>query len=180
MATTAAPAQGDSPITDFSQCHVGIVAQLDALDSLPALLLPAQRARQTAATTLAFFDDVILEHHAQEETALFPAVLASATPGSERDAVAAIINRLTTEHRRIEAHWGALKAALRQVARGHDAALDADAVTRLVQDYRAHAAYEEREFLPLSQSILGRNANHMAALGISLHMRHVKPVAGYI
>lgn len=30
----------------------------------------------------------------------------------------------------------------------------------------------ETEFLPLSQTILGRNSNHMAALGLSLHMRH--------
>ena len=30
-------------------------------------------------------------------------------------------------------------------------------------------------FLPLSQTILGRNSNHMAALGVSLHMRHALP-----
>ena len=180
MNTPSTSGFGDSPITAFSQCHVGIVAQLDALDSLPALLLPAQRARQTAATTLAFFDDVILDHHAQEEKALFPAVLASATPGAERDQVATIITRLTAEHRQIEALWAGLKAALRQVARGHDAALDAHAATQLVHAYRLHAAYEEADFLPLSQTILGRNANHLAALGISLHMRHVKPVVGYI
>jgi len=38
--------------------------------------------------------------------------------------------------------------------------------------YRAHAWFEEQEFLPLSQTILSRNPNHMAALGLSLHMRH--------
>ncbi|MEY2688035.1 MAG: hypothetical protein RL375_2233, partial [Pseudomonadota bacterium] len=27
-------------------------------------------------------------------------------------------------------------------------------------------------FLPLSQTILGRNGDHMAALGLSLHTRH--------
>jgi hypothetical protein len=42
----------------------------------------------------------------------------------------------------------------------------------LVTRYRAHAQYEESEFLPLSQTILSRNSNHMAALGMSLHMRH--------
>ena len=51
---------------------------------------------------------------------------------------------------------------------------------RLVSDYRAHAHYEELVFLPAAQSILGRNANHLAALGLSLHLRHARPVVGYI
>ena len=29
--------------------------------------------------------------------------------------------------------------------------------------------------LPLSEAILARNPNHMAALGVSLHMRHALP-----
>jgi hypothetical protein len=42
----------------------------------------------------------------------------------------------------------------------------------LVTQYRAHAQFEEQSFLPLSQAILGRNSHHLAALGLSLHMRH--------
>ena len=64
---------------------------------------------------------------------------------------------------------------LKAVAKGHDSALEASAVQRLVDAYLVHVAFEEREFLPLSQSILGRNSNHMAALAISLHMRHSVP-----
>ena len=48
-------------------------------------------------------------------------------------------------------------------------------MAELVASYRGHASYEEAVFLPLSQQILSRNANHMAALGMSLHMRHVLP-----
>jgi hypothetical protein len=33
----------------------------------------------------------------------------------------------------------------------------------------------EQIFLPLCKTILGRNGDHMAALGLSLHMRHVLP-----
>lgn len=43
-------------------------------------------------------------------------------------------------------------------------------------EYQRHASVEETEFLPLAQEILERNSNHLAALGLSLHMRHVKPV----
>lgn len=180
---TASPAPADDPngpIANFSNCHVGIVAHLDTLGELPALLEPAARARTIATDTLAFFDAVILEHHGQEERELFPAVLAGAQPGEERTRVAVMAERLTTEHRQIEAWWAQIKPNLRQVAKGHDSPLDTVAVQQLVAQYRAHAAFEEAEFLPLSQRILGRNANHMAALGMSLHMRHVRPVVGYV
>ena len=44
-----------------------------------------------------------------------------------------------------------------------------------MHSYRNHARYEEEVFLPLSQAILGRNSNHLAALGMSLHLRHALP-----
>ena len=64
---------------------------------------------------------------------------------------------------------------LKAVAKGHDAEIDGAEVTALVETYQAHARYEEEVFLPLSQTILGRNSNHMAALGVSMHMRHAMP-----
>jgi len=167
--------ESKSPIDDFSSCHVGILAQLDDLQRLPALLDAASQARQGAAAALRFFRDVVHEHHAQEESELFPAVLKSASVGEERDKVAAIVKRLTGEHRQIEAAWSKLEPGLKSAAKGQDSALDAVAVHALVQSYQAHARYEEQEFLPLSQQILGRNASHLAALGMSLHMRHISP-----
>ncbi len=170
----------DAPIANFSQCHVGIIEQLNALRDLPALLAPATRARTVAAQTLVFFEEVIAEHHAEEERELFPAVLDNAQRGGERERVETIIARLTVEHRQIEATWSGLKRELKRVAQGRDAELKSAAVEQLVSDYRAHARFEEEVFLPLSQTILGRNANHMASLGLSLHLRHALPVAGSI
>jgi hemerythrin-like domain-containing protein len=177
--TTASGAQ-DAPIANFSQCHVGIIEHLGALDELPASMEPARRARQVAADMLAFFDAVILEHHGEEERELFPAVVLSAANGQEQARVKTMVERLTTEHRQIEAWWSRIEPQLKRIAKGRDTELDAVAVRQLVKEYRAHAQYEETEFLPLSQTILGRNANHMAALGMSLHMRHAKPIPGYI
>jgi len=163
----------DTPIATFSNCHAGILGQLQALDALPAAVEAARRARHTAEATRRFFRDVVLAHHADEERELFPAVLASARPGEERAQVQAITERLTAEHREVEAAFARLEPALADIARGRDAALDAAAVAALVARYQAHAQYEEALFLPLSQTILGRNANHLAALGLSLHTRHV-------
>jgi hemerythrin-like domain-containing protein len=175
MNTTA-----DAPISNFTNCHSGIIKRLNALDELPALLEPAARARQIAEQSLEFFREAIFEHHLEEERELFPAVIASAQPGEELERVKAMAKRLTEEHRMVEALWKRLEKGLKQVAKGQSTDLDISEVQRLVSEYTAHARYEEAEFLPLSEVILGRNSNHMAALGLSLHMRHAKPVAAYI
>lgn len=165
----------DAPLNQFSECHDGILRHLQALDGLPALARAAAQARRTAHETARFFQDVIVEHHSQEESDLFPAVLASAMPGEEHSRVQALVQQLTREHREVEAAWAQLAPAMKALAKGRDAALDEAAVAELVQRYRAHAAFEEAEFLPLSATILGRNSHHMAALGLSLHMRHALP-----
>jgi hypothetical protein len=166
---------GDAPLDAFSLCHVGILSHLEAFGQLPALLEQAARARHIAADTLKFFREAVFEHHSEEERELFPAVLASAVAGEERDRVQTIVDRLTKEHREVESVWSKLEPGLKDVAKGHDAALDGAAVTALVIAYEGHARYEEQVFLPLSQAILSRNSNHMAALGVSLHLRHVMP-----
>lgn len=171
----AADTSADEPIQNFSQCHEGILSHLRGFGELPALLAPAARARAVATDILAFFRQAVFEHHAEEERELFPAVLASAEAGEERARVQAIVDRLTREHRQVERAWAQLEPELRRVAKGQDSELDAQAVAELVASYRGHAQYEEAVFLPLSQQILSRNANHMAALGMSLHMRHVLP-----
>lgn len=170
----------DAPLDQFSNCHAGIVSHLQAFGELPELLGPAERARQIAADMLAFFKDTVHEHHADEEKALFPAVLASAFRGEEQDRVRAMVGQLVAQHRAIESLWRLLEPELRKVAKGQASALATDAVQMLVSEYRAHAAFEEREFLPLAHAILGRNGNHMAALGLSLHMRHAPRPMAYI
>jgi hemerythrin-like domain-containing protein len=177
---TTATATDTAPIQDFSHCHVGIFRKLDLLGELPALLEPAARARQIAEQALEFFREAIFEHHLDEERELFPAVLASSTAGAELERAQAMSRRLTNEHRELEGLWKQLESGLKKVAKGQSTDLDPALIQRLVTQYRAHAQFEESEYLPLSQAILGRNANHMAALGLSLHMRHAKPVNAYI
>lgn len=174
MSATPAPI-AEQPLDEFSNCHGGILGKLDALDGLPALLAPAAEARRIAADSLDFFSSVVYEHHAEEERELFPAVLASAAKGAEREHVQAMVDRLTREHRDVEAAWERLKPHLKAIAKGHDTTLDVQALADLVAHYKGHARYEEREFLPLSKTILGRNDNHLAALGVSLHMRRALP-----
>ncbi len=170
--------QQDEPIADFSQCHAGIFRKLDQLGELPALLEPAARAREVAEKSLEFFREAIFEHHLDEERELFPAVLASCKDDAERGRVQSMNKRLTDEHRELEKIWKSLESGLKKVVKGQFGDVDLSQVMRLVNQYRAHAQFEEQEYLPLAQQVLGRDDNHMAALGMSLHMRHQHP-AGY-
>lgn len=168
------------PLQGFEQCHAGIVRRLHALDELPALLAPAARARAIAEQSLGFFPPALYEHHLDEERELFPAVLAAAEPGPERARVQTLVDTLTAQHRTLEALWKSLERELRRVARGQDSDLDAIELHRLVSEYVAHARCEESAFLPLAERILGRHEHHLAALGLSLHLRHQPMPVPYV
>lgn len=171
--TTPPPVPEDKPLDNFSHCHDGIIRNLKTMDSLPQLAVAADQARLVADGVRNFFRDVIYNHHEEEERLLFEAVLASATEGEEHARVKAITDQLTREHRQVEAMFAKLEPELKKMAKGQACHLDAAQIGTLVTQYRAHAEFEEAEFLPLSQQILSRNSNHMAALGLSLHIRHV-------
>jgi hemerythrin-like domain-containing protein len=162
----------DQPLRDFSDCHVGILAMLDDLSALARQQTPQALRREAAGRTLRFFRDVVMAHHAEEESELFSAVLADAKAGDERGQVESLVNQLVAEHRRVEGRYAELAPALEAIEGGGDVLLDAAAANTLVEAYRSHARFEEEVFLPLAQAILSRNSDHMAALGLSLHIRH--------
>ncbi len=170
----------NEPLTNFTQCHAGMMSRLKELDALPELLEPAERARKIATDLLDLFEKVVYEHHDEEERELFDAVLRSAASGGEQDRARAMAVELTGQHREIERIWKSLEPNLRLLARGKSAPLDASQAHGLVRRYSEHATYEEQQFLPLAQRILGRDSAHMAALGLSLHARHMPLIVGYI
>lgn len=168
------------PLHDFSQCHVGILSKLDQLGALPDLLVAAAQARKTAQNALDFFRSAVFEHHAEEERELFPAVLSAATQGDERHQVKQLADRLTREHRDLEARWKKLESGLKRVAKGQDTDLDTAALAQLVALYTAHARFEEADYLPLAHTILSRGKHSMEALSLALHLRHAPAVVGYV
>lgn len=163
-------------ITDFSQCHARIISQLMKFCSLPSLVDQPAAARMLALETLRFFRTAVLQHHAEEERELFPAVLAQATPGREREGVQSLVERLTQEHRLLELRWSQMEPTLTNIAQGETFDLDAALVETLVLDYGAHAAFEEAEFLPLCQTILSRRKKSLTLSDLS-HQRAWAPTA---
>ncbi len=175
----------EDPIGHFGQCHAGNLERLARVQALPAAATAAVQAIALAQDMLALFGDGVAEHHSEEERDLFPAVLRSAQPGIEAAKVQEIVDRLTREHRQIERLWDEVASSVKAVSKGRfdamDPKTDGARMSELATRYGEHARYEEAQFLPLAEQILGRNGNHMAALGLTLHMRHVRPVhASYI
>lgn len=162
------------PVERFRGCHGTIVGGLRRLRGLPELAEAMRQARATAGETLALFEHQVLPHHGDEEKELFVAVSRSAAEGAEKAAVDELVARLTRQHRVIEGMWAALRPAVLAVAGGKAPALPGfeQAVATLVETYLEHTQLEERVFLPLADAILGRNPNHVAALDVSLHIRH--------
>jgi hemerythrin-like domain-containing protein len=170
----------ETPLTEFSDCHADILIRLAAFDELPAMIATAERARTVAADTVALFEHAVLAHHGDEEAELFPAVLRWASEGEELARVKAMVQRLTAEHRAIERLWKRHRSEVEAAARGKPSNLQKECTSELVQAYRDHAVFEEQVFLPLSRKILQRDSDHMAALAMSLHLRHAPRVPGYI
>ena len=164
------PLDLEVPLAGFSQCHLGILSQLQAFEQLPALQAAAAQACTVAHHTLDLFKFAVEGHHSDEEDALFPAVLRSATPGAEAQLVQAMVERLTAEHREIESCWKKLAPAVTAAAHAQPGELDPAAVHDLVQRYKAHALFEEQAFFPLAITLLTRNGDHLAALGLSLQL----------
>ena len=170
----------DAPISNFSHCHIGILHHLDQLSELLNQKNDVQTAKKIALEALAYFHSVMKAHHQEEESELFPAVHSSAAPGEEVAHVNQLIATLTHQHRELENAWHSLEPALKEIGKGHASTVDQVHFQLLISRYKAHAQLEELDFLPLAEKILGRNSNHMAALGLSLHMRHVPRIPSHI
>lgn len=181
--TTPAATALHDPIRTFCGSHQAIFHGLAELRRLPALAESLKEARATAQATLAMFDGDVASHHADEEKELFVAVMESARGTTDEAHVDDLVSRLTAEHRRIERLWTRLRPAMKAVAAGKEANLPGftEAVQELARAYSEHACLEEESFLPLADRILSRNPNHLAALDLSLHMRHAPwPRMGYV
>lgn len=187
LADTAAGSAGAAGVAalldDFSRSHAGILLRLERLRDLATKLAQGaadRRAlRDSAQELAAFFREAVIEHHAEEEDALFPAVARSAAPGDEAALVASLSARLRREHRQIEDDWKALEPALARLSRGRSAELDAGIVARLCDRYAAHAQFEESGYLPLAAKIL--DADEQASLALTLRIRHsLDRVLGFV
>lgn len=173
----------DNPISEFSGCHDGILAEFTKLKMLPELLADTNSlddAKQAAEDLRRFFKKVVKPHHDDEEMELFKSVRDAIKQHPERAMTArGYIARLVEEHRYLERKWKDIAKTLKRITKGKTADLDTAELEQFANDYLAHAEFEERFFLPLAKEILSQR--DMDSLGMSLHIRHLDiPAQNYI
>jgi hemerythrin-like domain-containing protein len=113
--------------------------------------------RRRAQDVLTYFDGPGLDHHAQEERLVFPALLASGDPQLVQHVL-----RLRQDHGWIEEDWRELAPQVRAIAAGYDwydlAMLQA-AIPVFAQLCREHIALEECVVYPAARNLL-RHVTH--------------------
>ena len=145
----------DDPLGMLSACHRRIERQLAVLGRLQRHL-PEHGcdadARAAARGILRYFDTAAINHHADEETSIFPRLI-EATPSA-----AGLVADLDGDHRRLAARWRHLRPLLAAIAAGSRANLAPREVAELRRAYDVHIAREETELIPLAREVIGATA----------------------
>ncbi len=154
----AAPAASfEVPLEMLSACHGRIDKQCATLRALVPHVAAqgADRpAQEAAAAVMRYFDSAALNHHADEEEDLFPALLESMA-GSDAACLRELVAGLLAEHRALEVAWRRVRVALETITCASAQARLAGAnVEALVGLYERHIAREEGELLPMAVRLL--------------------------
>jgi len=168
----AAPAVGfEAPLEMLSACHHRVERQCETLRRLVAHVAshgPDDDARVAAAAVMRYFDTAARDHHADEETDLFPALVESMA-GSDAVCIRELVDSLTLDHRALEAHWRQLRVKLQAIAAGDAASLASDDIEPLITLYERHIEREEKELLPMAARLLSDDA--LDAVGRAMRER---------
>jgi len=102
------PAAGfDHPIDILDGCHERILRNCELVERIAAHVASKgtdEEARTAAAGVIRYFDTAGANHHRDEEQDLFPA-LQQYAPSAELNAVFALVFKLRTDHRNLDALW---------------------------------------------------------------------------
>lgn len=146
----------EAPLEMLAACHGRIERQCATLRRLvPHVAAHGADApaREAAQAVMRYFDHAALDHHADEEQDLFPALL-EAMAGSDAVCLRDLTEQLSLQHRELEAQWRALRGVLERVAAGGAVALDAALVERFVGAYELHLQRENDELLPMAARLI--------------------------
>lgn len=174
-----APTAGfEAPIEMLSACHHRIERQCATLRRLvPHLAAHGAdvEARTAATSVMRYFDTAAQQHHSEEEENLFPALIESMA-GSDAVCLRALTDRLTADHRELDAHWQRVRIALERVVAGDGVSLPASNVEARVGLYEQHIEREERDLLPMAARLLSDDA--LEGIGRAMRERRgIEPVA---
>lgn len=161
----------EAPLEMLSACHGRAEIQCATLRRLVPHLVEHgadEGARKAIANVIRYFDTSARHHHADEEDDLFPALIDSMA-GSDAICLCEMIEKLTADHRALEAAWRHLRALLGRIAVGESTSLAADDVEAFVVLYERHIKREEDELLPMAARLL--SDDDLARIGRTMRER---------
>ncbi|NYT59385.1 hemerythrin domain-containing protein [Alcaligenaceae bacterium] len=164
-------ASTEAPLEMLSACHHRIERQCNTLRRLEPHLREHgadEDARNAASRIMRYFDTSALQHHADEEQDLFPALLESMA-GSDPVCIKGLTEGLANDHRKLEAGWRQLRKVLAQVADGVSVELPADTLDAFVSLYERHMKLEEEELLPMAARLL--SDADITRIGLAMRQR---------
>lgn len=168
----------DAPLEMLAACHQRMQRQCDTLRRLVPHVAEHgcdAQAREAATAVMRYFDKAALDHHADEEQDLFPALL-EAMAGSDAVCLRELTGALAQQHRELHAQWHALRNVLARVAAGEAAALDAQAVDGFIATNEQHLQREEAELLPMAARLIDDAA--LRRIGSAMRLRRGIDPAG--
>lgn len=172
----SAPGGGfEVPLEMITACHHRVEKQCATLRRLVPHFArhgADADARSAATAVMRYFDTAAKDHHADEETDLFPAIIESMA-GSDAVCLRELIGALVADHRALEAHWRQVRARLQAIAAGQPTRFTSDDVEPLIALYEQHIEREEKELLPMAARLL----SDAALEGVGRAMRERRGIA---
>ncbi|MFZ4479826.1 MAG: hemerythrin domain-containing protein [Rhodoferax sp.] len=154
---SVAPSTNSANLEALDACHQQILEQLILLSGLAQHIEATgvdESAQQQAGAIEAFFSGTSRQHHLDEETNVFPALLA----GSDAE-LAALVRVLQQDHGWIEEDWLELAPQLRAIASGNnwiDSAEFQHNTEVFLALCRGHIELEEKMIYPEARAIRAR------------------------
>ncbi len=176
MAEPSSDAPGaDTPRAAMRMCHRCIAGMLDRLDALVAEVTaaapgaPAASLADRARTLVAEIDEAMAVHIADEETDIFPALLAVCETPARRAQAFELVSSLLVEHREMAELWHALRIALLAIGGGMAVSFPGGTAADYLTQARAHLDREGSELAELMSVI---DAPRAQTIAVSIAHRH--------
>jgi len=141
----------EEPLELMSACHGRMIAQLETLRRLAAWLPEHgsdEQARQAARGILRYFRTAAVHHHEDEESDVFPRLLARVAP-ADCCRAEGLVRSLLADHQELFAAWAVLRERLEAIEAGTAANLPDRDVEFFTLQYRNHIECEETMLFPL-------------------------------
>lgn len=140
----------NSPLAALGPCHPCIAQMLQRLEAVAAEIgaTPPPDLPARAHALVAELDVAMGVHMVDEETDMFPALLAAADSPARREQAFALVSGLLVEHREMAEQWHAVRVPLLALGGGVALPFPADVARDFIARLRAHL---EREDLELNE-----------------------------